>query len=98
VQDLHTDGNKVPEHLKGCITFMDHDMLTPQPVKDADVYFWRAVLHNHPDAVVVKSLQALVPALKPGAKIIIQDFGLTDPGDGRLADETYERLATLPSV
>jgi SAM-dependent methyltransferase len=71
---------------------MDHDMLNPQPVKDADVYFWRAVLHNHPDAVVLKSLQSLIPALKPGARIIIQDFGLTAPGEGRLADESYERL------
>jgi chemotaxis methyl-accepting protein methylase len=91
VQDLHTAWNTVPEHLKGRITFMDHDMLTTQPIKNADVYFWRAVLHNHPDAVVVKAIQSLILALKPGAKVIIQDFGLTDPGDGRLADESYER-------
>jgi chemotaxis methyl-accepting protein methylase len=96
VQDLHTEGNEIPEHLKERITFQDHDMLTPQPVKDADVYFWRAVLHNHPDAVVLKSLQSLIPALKPGAKIIIQDFGLTEPGEGRLADESYERLVIHP--
>lgn len=70
---------------------MDHDMLTTQPIKNANVYFFRAVLHNHPDAVVVKALQSLVPALRAGAKVIIQDFGLTDPGEGRLADESYER-------
>lgn len=70
---------------------MDHDMLNLQPIKDADVYFWRAVLHNHPDTVVLKSLRSLIPALKPGARIIIQDFGLTHPGEGRLADESYER-------
>lgn len=90
VQDLHTEGNQVPEHLKRRITFMDHDMLTIQPVKNSDAYFWRMVLHNHPDAVVVKALQSLIPALKPGAKILIQDHGLADPG-GRLADESYER-------
>lgn len=92
VQDLHTEGNDVPAHLKERITFMDHDMLNPQPIKDADVYFWRAVLHNHPDSVVLKSFQNLIPALKSGAKIIIQDFGLTAPGEGRLADESYERM------
>ncbi len=92
VQDLHTEGNSVPDHLKERISFMNHDMLNPQPIKDADVYFWRAVLHNHPDAVVLKSLQSLIPALKPGARIIIQDFGLTHPGEGRLADESYERF------
>ena len=91
MQDLHTDGDEVPAHLKDRITFMDHNMLIPQPVKDADVYFWRAVLHNHPDSVVLKSFQSLIPALKPGARIIIQDFGLTEPGMGRLADESYER-------
>jgi chemotaxis methyl-accepting protein methylase len=91
VQDLHTEDISVPEHLKERITFIDHDMLTPQPVKDADVYFWRVVLHNHPDAVVLKSLQSLIPALKPGAKILIQEIGLADPGEGRLADGSYER-------
>lgn len=95
VQDLHTEDISVPEHLKERITFMDHDMLTPQPVKDADVYFWRAVLHNHPDAFVLKSLQSLIPALKPGAKILIQEVGLTDPGEGRLADESYERMTDI---
>ncbi|PMD32095.1 O-methyltransferase [Hyaloscypha variabilis F] len=95
VQDLHTEGNSVPDHVKQRISFMNHDMLNPQPIKDADVYFWRAVLHNHPDAVVLKSLQSLVPALKPGARIIIQDFGLTHPGEGRLADESYERMMDI---
>ncbi|CZR64036.1 related to sterigmatocystin 7-O-methyltransferase precursor [Phialocephala subalpina] len=95
VQDLHTEGNPVPESLKERIIFMDHDMLNPQPIKDADVYFWRNVFHNHPDASVTKALQSLIPALKPGAKIAIQDFGLTDPGEGRLADESYERMMDI---
>jgi hypothetical protein len=88
---LQTKDISVPEHLKERITFMDHDMLTLQPVKDADIYFWRVVLHNHPDAIVVKSLQSLIPALKPGAKILLQEVGLTNPGEGRLADESWER-------
>jgi SAM-dependent methyltransferase len=91
VQDLKTEGNKVPKHLEERITFMNHDMLTVQPVQNAEVYFWRVVLHNHPDAIVIKSLQSLTPALKPGSKILIQDHGLADPGQGRLADQSYER-------
>jgi hypothetical protein len=63
VQDLHTAGNQVPEHLKGRMIFMDHDMLKMQPIKSADVYFWRVVLHNHPDAIVVEGLKSLIPAL-----------------------------------
>lgn len=71
---------------------MNHDMFNEQPVKNADVYFWRAVLHNWPDSFVIKAMQSLIPALKPGAKIIIQDHGLADPGEGRPADENYERF------
>jgi len=95
VQDLHTEGKKAPEHLEGRFTFMDYDMLTPQPIKDADAYFWRVVLHNHPDAVVVEALRSLIPALKPGAKILIQDSGLGNPGENRPTDEKYERLMDI---
>ncbi|KUJ14270.1 O-methyltransferase [Mollisia scopiformis] len=95
VQDLHTEGNHLPELLKTRIKFINHDMLTSQPIKNADVYLFRAVLHNHPDTIVVKALQSLIPALKPNSKIIIQDFGLTDPGQGRLADESYERMMDI---
>lgn len=96
MQDLHTEGSLVPEHLKGRMSFMDHDMFTEQPIKDAEVYFWRVVLHNWSDAFVVKALRSLIPALKLGAKVVIQDHGLADPGEGRLSDESYERLV-IPS-
>jgi hypothetical protein len=62
------------------MSFMDHDMFTEQPIKDADVYFWRVVLHNWSDAFVLKALRSLIPALKLGAKVVIQDHGLADPG------------------
>lgn len=45
----------------------------------------------------MKALKSLIPALKPGAKILIHDHGLADPGEGRLADENYERSVT-PTV
>ncbi|RDW65978.1 hypothetical protein BP6252_09613 [Coleophoma cylindrospora] len=95
VQDLHTEGSLAPEHLAERITFMNYDMFTPQPIKNADIYFWRVVLHNHPDASVIKALRSLVPALKPEAKILIQDHGLTDPGEGRPADEAHERMMDI---
>lgn len=34
---------------------------TEQPVKDADVYFMRAVLHNWPDEYCVRILRNLLP-------------------------------------
>lgn len=43
----------------------------------------------------MKSLQSLIPAPKFNGKIIIRDFGLTNPREGLLADESYERLVIL---
>lgn len=77
---------------------MNHDMFKDQPVKDADVYFWRVVLHNWPDSFVLKVFKSVIPALKPGARLVIQDHGLADPGEGRPADEGYERLVCLPTM
>lgn len=80
------------EELRQRVKFMEHDMFTEQPVKDADVYFWRCVLHNWPDDMVVEALRAVAPAMKSGARILIYDHGLADPGTGRRRDERYERF------
>ena len=77
VQDLEetvSDGRRrLPEDVQDRITFMAHDFFTPQPIKDADVYFFRAVFHNWPDQYCVRILQNLIPALKKGARVLIQD-------------------------
>jgi len=39
----------VPEGVKERVEFMPHDFFTPQPVKGADVYLFRFILHDHPD-------------------------------------------------
>lgn len=54
------------------ISFMTHDFFTPQPVV-ADVYLFRWILHNWSDKYCVRILRALVPALKPGARIVINE-------------------------
>lgn len=60
---------------------MTHDfLLEDQPVKGADVYFFRWILHNWSDKYCVKILRGLIPALKPGAKIILNDNVLPQPG------------------
>lgn len=63
------------------VRFMTHDfLLEDQPVKGADVYFFRWILHNWSDKYCVKILRGLIPALKPGAKIILNDNVLPQPG------------------
>lgn len=70
---------------------MHHDFFAPQPIKDADVYFYRYVFHNWADHDCEKMLKALTPALKPGARILIHDGGVGEPGEGRSADEKADR-------
>ena len=69
-----------PEDVADRVTFMAYDFFTEQPVKDADVYFFRWILHNWADKYCVKILRALVPALKSGARLLIQDLLLPEPG------------------
>lgn len=69
----------VPAGLRGRVSFMSHDFFTPQAVR-ADVYVLRTILHNWGDGYCVKILRALVPALRPGAKVLINDMCLPEPG------------------
>ncbi|KAL4886384.1 S-adenosyl-L-methionine-dependent methyltransferase [Aspergillus karnatakaensis] len=55
------------------ITFEAHDFFNDQPVHGADVYLVRLVLHDWSDKYAQKILRALIPALKPGAKVVIND-------------------------
>lgn len=50
VQDLPGTAKEgediLPAHLRGRVAFQGHDFFTEQPVKRADVYFFRFILHN----------------------------------------------------
>lgn len=70
---------KVPPHVAQRIEFVAHDFFTDQPVV-ADAYFLRAVLHNWPDGYCVKILRRLVPALRNGTRIVINDSLVPKPG------------------
>ncbi|OGM41087.1 O-methyltransferase [Aspergillus bombycis] len=84
VQDLpKTIANwtmRVPEDLQDRVTCMAHDFLTPQPVHGADVYLLRWILHDWSDKYCVKILQNLVPALKKGARVVVNDICIPEPG------------------
>jgi len=49
-------------------------------VKGADVYFFRLIFHDWPDEQCIQILQNLVPALKNGARILICDQLVPEPG------------------
>jgi hypothetical protein len=69
----------VPESLKSRVRLEAHDIFNPQKV-EADVYFFRWVLHGFPDKYAIEVLHALIPALKKGAKVVVNDGVIPEPG------------------
>ena len=81
VQDLPDVIEGVSEpHETDCLIFESYDFFTEQQVRGADVYFFRMIFHNWSDKYCVRILRNTIPALKPGARIVINDFCLSDPG------------------
>ncbi|KAF2107708.1 putative O-methyltransferase [Lophiotrema nucula] len=81
----------MPEDLKERVKFFGHNMFNEQPVRDAEVYLLRYVLHDWPDKYCVNILQCLVPALKRGAKVVVQEHLLPEPGTLSLLQEMQLR-------
>ena len=63
----------IPAELNDRVSFQAHDFFTPQSVEHADVYFLKRILHDWADSYSVKILQAIVPAMKDGSRIIVMD-------------------------
>lgn len=79
-EDTLKDANaKKPADIGRRVRFMAHDFMTPQPI-NAAVYFFRTIFHDWPDKYCIKILRQLIPALKPGARIIINELVMPDPG------------------
>ncbi|KAH8121701.1 hypothetical protein FP744_10002817 [Trichoderma asperellum] len=76
-----------------------HDFFKEQPVKGADVYYFRWIFHNYSTPYAVKILKGLIPALKPGARIVINDYCIREPGSETLWDEKLLRsLDTIMGI
>ncbi|KAI1778087.1 O-methyltransferase-domain-containing protein [Hypoxylon cercidicola] len=96
VQDLQAPvaGALVPEGLEGRLEFMAHDFFESQPIH-ADVYYYRWVFHNWSDKYCILILRALIPSLRTGASIVIQDACLPELGSKALWREKDLRSADL---
>ena len=99
VQDLPTviatGEAQLPADVKDRVTFMAHDFWTKQPVMNADVFYLRWVLHDWPDSLAVKILQQLIPSLKKGAKVLIDDICMPPPKAISLYQERWIRLVAV---
>jgi len=79
-----------PEHLKSRVSLTTHDFFTTQTVV-AEVYFFRWIFHGFSEKYCIKILQALIPALKKGARIVINDGTLPEPGMAGYVEEKSMR-------
>jgi len=89
VQDLSStiqSRPSVPSHGKN-VKFMSHDFFTEQPVKNADIYYFRWIFHNWSNGYSLRILRNLIPALKPQSKIVINDACLPEPNTLSLTAE-----------
>lgn len=71
--------NSVPPHVASRVSLTTHDFFQPQPVI-AKAYFFRHIFHAFPDQTAMKILRALIPSLRSGARIIINDLAMPAPG------------------
>ncbi|KAK0235425.1 S-adenosyl-L-methionine-dependent methyltransferase, partial [Armillaria nabsnona] len=67
--------SKCPELLDPDIAqFQVHDFFTPQPIRNAAVYFLRVILHDCPDSFAQRILLRLREAAADDTKLVITDF------------------------
>lgn len=75
VEDLPTVEAKYestcPSELKSRVTYRAHSFFDPQPVKGADVYYMRAILHDWPDSKAIEIVKRLVAAMEPNSRILL---------------------------
>ncbi|KAI1991288.1 hypothetical protein LOZ53_002970 [Ophidiomyces ophidiicola] len=80
VQDLPTNKGSFHKHIKknypefqgsDRVRFMGHDFFNEQPIKEADIYFLRRVIHNWPDDQAIKILGNISRAMGGSSKLFI---------------------------
>jgi len=81
----------LPAEIGARISFQAHDFFQEQPVKGADVYLLRLVLHDWSDKYARLIIEALIPALKPGAKIVVNDRLIPGRGEAHYLAEREAR-------
>jgi hypothetical protein len=87
--------DKIPTHLSSRISLTTHDFFQPQ-TEIADAYLFRHIFHAFSDKYAINILRALIPALRPGARIIINDIVLPDPGViSRLEEKSIRTMDVL---
>ena len=108
VQDLSANvdsGRKaaaelLPADVASRLTFQAHDFTQPQPVRGADAYLLRMILHDWPDDEAAKILRNIVAAMddKANSRLLIMDTVLPVPGSVPVSVERIVRVRDLTMI
>jgi 6-hydroxytryprostatin B O-methyltransferase len=80
-QNPHPGHTHYNSSLGDRLIFQPYDFFNRQPVRSADVYLLRMILHDWPYSSAIKILQNIVPALAEHSRILIMDTILPAPGE-----------------
>ncbi|KAI9695582.1 MAG: hypothetical protein M1820_008507 [Bogoriella megaspora] len=69
-----------PPDLQDRVAFQEHDFFEPQPIHDADIYMFKAIIHDWADEPAAKLLRSVALAMKPEARILLVDGVKYEPG------------------
>ncbi|KAF5021128.1 hypothetical protein F66182_6828 [Fusarium sp. NRRL 66182] len=89
---------ELTDDVKGRIQILEYDFFTTQPIKNAQVYLLRTILHDWPDIDAVKILQGVVEAMGPSSRLLIMDMVLPKPGSGPKTFEATLRQKDLTMI
>ncbi|KAL9110974.1 MAG: hypothetical protein Q9227_004589 [Pyrenula ochraceoflavens] len=95
VQDLPENVANASPEVDLNVAFMAHDFFEPQLIYHAEVYLFRWIFHDWSDKYCVKILQALIPALQTGSRVLIMDVVLPPFG---IVPNSLERKIRLVSL
>lgn len=74
--------------MKWRVNFQGHSFFEPQPVKDADIYSLRMIIHDCPHEEAKTILAIIRQAMKPTARLVTLDTALPEPGTIGLVQES----------
>ncbi|TGJ87886.1 hypothetical protein E0Z10_g869 [Xylaria hypoxylon] len=86
IEGVRRDDTSSPSN----VSYEIHNFWDSQPIVGADVYFLRQVIHDWPDKEAVDILRALIPALKPGARILVSEYVVPSPKELGRPDQLLE--------
>ncbi|KAJ6478129.1 O-methyltransferase [Mycena vitilis] len=80
----------------GMVEFLEHDFFAPHPVKNADIFMLRQIVHDWSDDAAIKILSQLRAAATPKSKLVIVDQIIPYATESALVDSIPGTARPLP--